>query len=384
MKEVFFISEILLSTICLLMAVVFWIVPVPTNKHLANYRISLKILSVDYFVMCLLNLYLILFVWDQPFIGYFNFVRVLICSSQTYLFTFVMLNLLDPHYVTFKRLYRNILILSIFGIAYMSSRFIYGDFEIDSLANIVQGFQYPTMIIRILFFVYFVAQLVYYSYLLYGNVRKFENVIENYFSDTHLLSIKSFMGLLVALAVFGIMGMLFILLPFSSYNFILTIASILFYFLFAVKFINYPKLFVVIEQAINIETETETDEFPETDDTPALNVQRSRSNWNSFKKTIIEEKYYLKEQITLEEMAQALRISRNTLSSLINSEEKQNFYAWINMLRIEHSQMLFNEHPDYTIGEIAQLTGFSEAANFSRTFKKITGQTPSEWRAVNL
>jgi len=378
MKDVFYISEIVLSTICLLMGVVFWIVPVAANKHLANYRISLKILSVDYFVMCLLNLYLILFVWDQPFIGYFNFVRVLICSSQTYLFTFVMLNLLDPHYVTFKRLFRNILILSFFGIAYISSRLIYGDFEIDSLANIGQGFLHPTMIIRILFFVYFVVQLVYYSRLLYGNVRKFENEIENYFSDTHLLSLKSFLGLFVALVMFGVIAMLFILLPFSSCNFILTIASVIFYFLFAVKFINYPKLFVVIEQAIYIEPETEAG------DTPALNVQRSRSNWNSLKKTIVDEKYYLKEQITLEEMAQALSVSRNTLSSLINSEEKQNFYAWINSLRIEYAKVLFLEYPDYTIGQIAQLTGFSEAANFSRAFKKVIGQTPSEWRAVNL
>jgi AraC-like DNA-binding protein len=371
---------------CLLMGVVFWVVPVPVaaNKHLANYRISLKILSVDYFVMSLLNLYLILFVWDQPFIGYFNFVRVLIGSSQTYLFTFVMLNLLDPHYVTFKRLYRNILILLIFGIAYIFSRLIYGDFEIDNLANIGQGFRHPTMTIRILFFVYFVTQLGYYSYLLYCNVRKFENEIENYFSDTHQLSLKSFMVLFIALVVFGIMAMLFILLPFRSCNFILTIVSVIFYFLFAVKFINYPKLFVLIEQAIYPEPESDSAEITETDDTRNFNAQHSRSNWNSLKKTIIDEKYYLKEQITLEEMAQALRISRNTLSSLINTEEKQNFYAWINALRIEQTKILFREHPDYTIGQIAQLTGFTETSNFSRTFKKVTGQTPSNWRTVNL
>ena len=365
------------------MGVVFWIVPVATNKHLDNYRISLKILSVDYIVMCLLNLYLILFVWDQSFIGYFNFVRVLICSSQTYLFTFVMLNLLDLKYVTYKRLYRNILPLAIFVFVYVASLLIYGNFEIDSLADIGEGFQHPTMIIRMLFFVYFTAQLIYYSYLLYSNVRRFENEIENYFSDTHQLSLKSFLGLYVALVVFGIIAMLFILLPFSSYNFILTIASILFYFLFAIKFINYPKLFVVIEPAIYLEPENDSAELTEADDNRLLNAQRSRSNWISLKNSIIEGKYYIKEQITLEEMAQLLRVSRNKLSNLINSEEKQNFYAWINYLRIEHAKTLFLEHPDYTIGQIAQQTGFSEAANFSRTFKKVTGHTPSDWRTAN-
>ena len=82
-------------------------------------------------------------------------------------------------------------------------------------------------------------------------------------------------------------------------------------------------------------------------------------------------------------MAQTLRISRNTLSNLINSEEKQNFYSWINSLRIEQAKILFLERPDYTIGQIAQLTGFSETTNFSRTFKKITGHTPSDWRTIN-
>jgi len=177
--------------------------------------------------------------------------------------------------------------------------------------------------------------------------------------------------------------MLFILLPFSSYNFILTIASILFYFLFAIKFINYPKLFVVIEPAIYLEPENDSAELTEADDNRLLNAQRSRSNWISLKNSIIEGKYYIKEQITLEEMAQLLRVSRNKLSNLINSEEKQNFYAWINYLRIEHAKTLFLEHPDYTIGQIAQQTGFSEAANFSRTFKKVTGHTPSDWRTAN-
>ena len=368
---------------CLLMGVIFWVVPVPLNKHLQNYRISLKILSVDYIVMSLLNLYLILFVWDQPFIGYFNFVRVLICSSQAFLFAFAMFNLLDPQYVIPRRLWRNLLPLAAFTLAYITSLLIFGNSEIQDLSKLDEGIWHPTIIIRIFFFLFYAVQVGYYSYLLYRTDRKFKHEMENYFSDTHQFNPKSFQGLSVGLVLFGVIALIFLFLPFSSYDFGLTLLTIVFYFFFAVKFINYPKLFLVIEPAIYPDPENDSTEFVKAEDIDVLNLQRPRNNWIGLKNIILEEKYYLKEQITLEEMAQTLRISRNTLSNLINSEEKQNFYSWINSLRIEQAKILFLERPDYTIGQIAQLTGFSETTNFSRTFKKITGHTPSDWRTIN-
>ena len=89
---------------------------------------------------------------------------------------------------------------------------------------------------------------------------------------------------------------------------------------------------------------------------------------------------YLKEGLTLEELAQTLLVGRTTLSNLINQEENVNFNTWINTLRIEEAKKKIIASPEYSILLVSELVGFSEQSNFSREFKKITGITPSGWK----
>jgi len=92
------------------------------------------------------------------------------------------------------------------------------------------------------------------------------------------------------------------------------------------------------------------------------------------------EKYYLKAGVTIEEMAQHLKIGRTTLSSFINCEEEMNFNLWINSLRVEEAKALLVEYPTYNLTQIAEMIGYSESSNFSRQFKLITNESPSVWR----
>ena len=107
----------------------------------------------------------------------------------------------------------------------------------------------------------------------------------------------------------------------------------------------------------------------------------SRSlSWIKLKFMILDEKYYLRPEVNIEEMAQYLKIGRTTLSNLINKEEKMNFHAWINTMRIEEAQQLFIANPDHSIAQVADMIGFSEPSNFSRQFKQITNQSPTVWK----
>jgi AraC-like DNA-binding protein len=61
----------------------------------------------------------------------------------------------------------------------------------------------------------------------------------------------------------------------------------------------------------------------------------------------------------------------------------QTFYDYINQLRIERSTLpLINEHPEYTFEFVARQSGFISMSTFRRAFKKITGQTPSQYVAM--
>lgn len=385
LENVFFVSEIILCTLCLLIGVIFFIVPVPKNEHLKNYRISLKVLAVDYIILGLLDIPMLIFWEESHFFGYFNFVRAFVSSLQALLFTFALLNLLNPHFITPRRLYKNVLPLIIFVVLYSSSLLIFGDYELKSLSELSKGLLHPTMVIRLLFFVFYAIQICYCCYLFYIEAKLFKKGLEDYFSDTHKLNLQTYKNLLRGAIVVGVIALISLIQQNLIYETFFTIAAIVFYFLFAIKFINYTKVFILIEPVIVHPVQIpagDLNEKPEIPESDALLFQ-TNSKWKGLKRIIIDEKHYLKEQVTLEDIAQVLQVSRTTLSNLINSEEGQNFYSWINSLRIEHSKTLLINYPGHTISQIAQLTGFTETSNFSRAFKNITGLTPTEWRKYN-
>ncbi|MDO8896190.1 MAG: helix-turn-helix domain-containing protein, partial [Bacteroidales bacterium] len=60
----------------------------------------------------------------------------------------------------------------------------------------------------------------------------------------------------------------------------------------------------------------------------------------------------------------------------------QNFYGYINKFRVEKSKKLLTdkELDKYSIIGIAFESGFNSKTAFNTAFKKITGQTPSEFK----
>lgn len=385
MEKLFFLSEIVICTLCFLMGVVFLVLPVPGDRKFQGYRISLKVLAVDYFVLGLLDITSLLF-WEESHVfGYFNFIRALVSSLQAFLFTFALLNLLNPRFIARRRLLQNLLPLAAFVLVYVASRLLFGDYELQSLSQLGEGVKHPTMAIRVLFFVFYAAQLCYFCHLFYIEAKQLKKGLEDYFSDTHQLNLKSYRNLLGGAIVIGVMALASLVQSSLIYESFFAIAIFIFYFLFAIKFINYTKIFVLIEPAILSQAEKEPIQLGGFIEIPDCEVGRAGNNlnWKKLRSRIVDEQHYLKEQVTLEDIAQALRISRTSLSNLINSEEGQNFYSWINSLRIDYAKKLILNDSDYTIAQIARVTGFTETSNFSRTFKNITGLTPTEWRKCN-
>ncbi|MDH3709903.1 MAG: helix-turn-helix domain-containing protein [Cyclobacteriaceae bacterium] len=95
-----------------------------------------------------------------------------------------------------------------------------------------------------------------------------------------------------------------------------------------------------------------------------------------------EEKPYLQNKLTLQDLASRLNIPAHQLSQLINREFGQNFFELINSFRVEEVKRKLSD-PSYrnlTLLGIAQDSGFNSKASFNRIFKKVTGQTPNEYQ----
>ncbi|MFL6143640.1 MAG: helix-turn-helix transcriptional regulator [Labedaea sp.] len=88
--------------------------------------------------------------------------------------------------------------------------------------------------------------------------------------------------------------------------------------------------------------------------------------------------------LSAERIADALFISRRRLYQLF--DDGDGVSGRIRALRVEAAKELLGDpaHAAKGIGEISRQCGFANAAHFSRTFRKLAGETPREYRDRRL
>jgi AraC-like DNA-binding protein len=89
---------------------------------------------------------------------------------------------------------------------------------------------------------------------------------------------------------------------------------------------------------------------------------------------------HIDDNLSLKELSKGLEISPSHLSREFSRYfEDLSFGKYIRKLRIEKAIELIGIS-NYSLTEIAYLTGFSDQSHFTRIFKQHTGQSPSEYR----
>ena len=88
------------------------------------------------------------------------------------------------------------------------------------------------------------------------------------------------------------------------------------------------------------------------------------------------------ENLTLVEVARKVGITAGYLSTLFSQKMDKGFVDYLNELRIDHACTYLQQNYLKTY-EIAYKVGFNDEKYFSKVFKKITGQSPSEYRKAN-
>lgn len=97
---------------------------------------------------------------------------------------------------------------------------------------------------------------------------------------------------------------------------------------------------------------------------------------------VINRQYYLNSDLTLEKMADELKINKSHLSRLISSELNTGFIDYINQFRVKEAQshLLNPDFAHYTLVAVGLESGFNSKSAFNNAFKKHTGMTPSEYK----
>lgn len=92
----------------------------------------------------------------------------------------------------------------------------------------------------------------------------------------------------------------------------------------------------------------------------------------------IEDHY--NEPISLNDVALHINISKNHLSFLFKKETGKTFSDYLIHYRINEAKKLLKHNSNYSLSEIAEMTGFHDTSYFSKVFKKITQISPNQYK----
>lgn len=111
------------------------------------------------------------------------------------------------------------------------------------------------------------------------------------------------------------------------------------------------------------------------------NVKRNHKSLVAAQKYIML--HYLDNSLSLESVAEAVKINSTYLSKLFVNNIGISFVQYINDLRIEKACLLL-QNSDMPVKDIADAVGFNSQQNFFRVFKKARGITPRQFKDIGI
>ena len=120
------------------------------------------------------------------------------------------------------------------------------------------------------------------------------------------------------------------------------------------------------------------DEMDKNEDENVANEELRR--FKEADKRIMKERLFANPDFGRDDLMRLLGVDKNTLPTLLQNYTGTNVPGYINIKRMEYAVSLIKEHPEYTLGAIAEACGIKSPATFIRNFKAAYDMTPSEYR----
>lgn len=141
--------------------------------------------------------------------------------------------------------------------------------------------------------------------------------------------------------------------------------------------LNNPEFF----RGVNSQLKPIIDIVSKSKSSPAIDAEKNKQI-ESLKDFMIEKEPYLDSSLTIQDLAEQLKMPAKDLSALINLYMNKHFFDFINEYRIEKAKEILKDssQKDVTILEILYQVGFNSKSSFSTSFKKYTGTTPTDFR----
>ena len=211
-------------------------------------------------------------------------------------------------------------------------------------------------------------------------ISQYRNRIKNFYSSLNKLNLT---WMLYVVGAFFFMWMIdlidfirfYLKLTFPFDPVYLTFFSLFINFIFAIlifyKALQHPEIFTGIPEHERLQKYEQS----------RLTEEEKMNYLKKLQQYFINEKPFLKPELTIAEVASDLNLSTKYLSQVINESIGKNFYDYINSYRIEEAKkQLIKDSSRKTVLEVLYESGFNSKSAFNTAFKKHTGYTPSEYR----
>lgn len=291
-------------------------------------------------------------------------------SIQSMLFTFTLLTMIQPRFVTRKRLMCNVFVVAVCSAAFLI---------LDSLA--------ASPYITCVAVAGVIVQMILYTLLFRRCYDRYVEQVTDYYDDErkrHLIWARN--SFYAALTV-GISALVSLLLPEMAYSAFMC-AYIVFYVWFASRFINYVIKLNYYLPAVSVPSEDD-----ETAQTAALSAspedfaEDSDAGNDELKRRLAEtlEEYVANKDYLEPEHDRNWIIARSGTDPrffrwYFQNVVAQDFRVWRANLRIGDAKRIIRTTPDVSMNALAAKLGFGTSQNFYHHFKKVVGMTPTEYQ----
>jgi AraC-like DNA-binding protein len=281
-----------------------------------------------------------------------------VACSQAFLFTYTLITLVNIRFVTRRRIIRESIPVALFIATAFVIYFVCSE-------ACFRVFFY-------IFLLFYVFLLIRFTRLFLLNYHSYCLQLDNYFSEQESRRLRWVYFTFFAALAIGVAALLSALFMSPLGSLLFSVALIVFYTYFSIRFISYATIFQHIEEAI-VSGQQPEEENRKIDASTFSSIEIKVEEW-------IRKKKFTERKVNIGGLAGQLYTNRNYLSTYFNAYKKQTFRDWINDLRIKEAKDLLVQHPEMTVQEIALRIGFVNNSHFGRLFLKQTGCSPQTWR----
>ncbi len=121
-------------------------------------------------------------------------------------------------------------------------------------------------------------------------------------------------------------------------------------------------------------------------ETAVSSDEHERSILRALQSSMENDKAYLNQTLTIQDLARMVGTNKTTLSHVINTCLGQNFSAMLNSYRIREAIRLLTDpqYMEYNMEAIGEMCGYSNRQVFHAAFKKEMGVTPKHFRKISI